>query len=261
MLNPFELLTKLPKPAEVFDALLTAPQVLRDKESLAQHVGYRMAQVVALAVRQTAQSADGQNAWVADSAAAYAGKVIDVVVPIFGVAHTLRWQVAAGGVLQAMRIEPEPDARTITASPANVVLTVQPSVYEMLQQFPPETPDMAVVMEHVHIAGESGLAKWVSRLAEELRPDVWAQLAQLVGATPAGWMQTGFARAKNNAQAFAQSVQARLLDGDSDRAPIGVRHAQLDTLAQSIQSTRGAVDALEQRIKHLLQITSAKARP
>ena len=153
--------------------MLEMPKVLSDRELFAAHMSYRLAQVVAVGVRQAAAQED----WVAETALPHSGKIVDVIMPIMGQKHTLRWQIEPVDILSAQRIEPEPDAQTITASPANVTLTVMPSVYDdILDDWPPQ---IQTLMQHVHISGESALADWVSRLTKNLRPDVWAQLAAM----------------------------------------------------------------------------------
>ncbi len=248
MLNPFELLAKLPTPSEVVTGLLQAPQVLSDKDLLAAHVGYRLSQAVALAVRQMAQ----QEAWVESSAVPHYNRIVDVVLPIMNVNHTLRWQIVPLDILHAQRIEPELDANTITASPANVTLTVMPSVYEELGGLPFDARiDTQAIMRHVHISGASDLAQWVSRMAENLRPDVWAQLGDVIGATPAGFMQQGFERAKSDFQSLSEKLKSRCLDGDEHRPAVALRHDKLDELSTGIHAVRSGVDMLAMRVAKL----------
>lgn len=258
-LNPLEVLAKLPTPTEVISGLMDVPKVLSDRELFAAHMSYRLAQVVAVAVRQAATQED----WVAESALSHVGRIVDVIVPIMGQKHTLRWQVEPVDILLAQRIEPEPDAKTITASPANVTLTVMPSVYDdVFDAWPPE---MHTIMRHVHISGESALADWVSRLVKNLRPDVWAQLAGIIGATPASWVQQGTERAKRDVQVLSEKAQNRFLDGVSGSA-VAIRHASLQNLTEQIVQLRQGVDALAQRIARLQRAAKStqsaqKARP
>ena len=248
VLNPFELLAKLPTPTEVVAGLMQAPQVLSDKALLASHVGYRLSQAVALAVRQMAQ----QESWVGESAEPHFNRIVDVVLPIMNVNHTLRWQIVPKEILLAQRVEPELDAKTINASPANVTLTVMPSVYDELDGLPFDVKiDTQVIMRHVHISGPSDLAQWVSRLVENLRPDVWAQLADIIGATPAGWAQQGFARAKSDVLSLTEKIKSRCLDGGELRPAVAVRHEKLDELSKDVQAVRSGVDALAQRVARL----------
>ena len=248
VLNPFELLAKLPTPTEVVSGLMQVPQVLSDKNLLASHVGYRLSQAVALAVRQMAQ----QESWVGESAEPHFNRIVDVVLPIMGVNHTLRWQIVPKEILLAQRVEPELDAKTITTSPANVTLTVMPTVYDELSSLPFDTAlDVQAVMRHVHISGPSDLAQWVSRLVENLRPDVWAQLADIIGATPAGWAQQGFVRAKSDIQSLTEKLKTRCLDGDEYHPAVLVRHAKLEEFSKGVQTVRSGVDALAQRVAQL----------
>ena len=248
MLNPFELLAKLPTPSEVVAGLMQAPQVLSDKDLLAAHVGYRLSQGLALAVRQMAQ----QEAWVEQSAVPHYNRIVDVVLHIMNVNHTLRWQIVPHDILHALRIEPELDANTLTASPANVTLTVMPSVYEELGGLPFDARiDTQAIMRHVHISGASDLAQWVSRMVENLRPDVWTQLGGMIGATPAGFVQQGFERAKSDIQSLSEKLKSRCLDGDERRPAVALRHAKLDELSTGIHVVRSGVDMLAMRVAKL----------
>ena len=250
-LNPLEVLAKLPTPTEVISGLMEMPKVLSDRELFAAHMSYRLAQVVSVAVRQAATQED----WVAETALEHVGRIVDVIVPIMGQKHTLRWQIEPVDILVAQRIEPEPDANTITASPANVTLTVMPSVYDdVFDQWPPE---IAKIMRHVHISGESALADWVSRLVKILRPDVWAQLAAIIGATPAGWVQHGAERAKRDVQNFAEKAQSRLLDGGVTGEAVAIRHEALHRWSDQIHQVRQGVDTLAQRIARLQKAAAA----
>ena len=257
VLNPFELLAKLPTPTEVLSGLMQAPQVLNDKDLLASHVGYRLSQAIALAVRQMAQ----QESWVGESAVPHFNRIVDVVLPIMNVNHTLRWQIVPNDILCAQRVEPELDDRTVTASPANVTLMVMPTVYDALEGLPFDVKlDTQAIMRHVHISGPSDLAQWVSRLVENLRPDVWAQLADMIGVTPAGWVQQGFARVKSDLQSLTEKLKVRCLDGDESHPAVAVRHEQLDELSKNVQVARSGVDALAQRVTRLLN-QKMKASP
>jgi ubiquinone biosynthesis protein UbiJ len=248
VLNPFELLAKLPTPTEVLSGLMQVPQVLSDKNLLASHIAYRLSQTTALAVRQMAQ----QESWVGESAEPHFNRIVDVVLPMMGVNHTLRWQIVPKEILLAQRVEPELDAKTINASPANVTLTVMPTVYDELNGLPFDTAlDVQAIMRHVHISGPSDLAQWVSRLVENLRPDVWAQLADIIGATPAGFVQQGFARAKSDIQSLTEKLKTRCLDGDEYHPAVVVRHAKLEELSKGVQAVRNGVDALAQRVAQL----------
>ena len=245
-LNPFTVLEKLPTPTEVISGLLEMPKVLSDRELFAAHMSYRLAQVVAVGVRQAAAQED----WVAETALPHSGKIVDVIMPIMGQKHTLRWQIEPVDIVSAQRIEPEPDAQTIAASPANVTLTVMPSVYDdILDDWPPQ---IQTLMQHVHISGESALADWVSRLTKNLRPDVWAQLAAIIGATPASWVQQGSERAKRDLQKVAEKAQHRFLDDESGRA-VAIRHAALQQLSDQVHRVRQGVDTLGRRIERLQQ--------
>lgn len=251
-LKSFEWMARLPSPFEVAVGLLEVPKVLRNQNLLASHVGFRLSQIVALAVKQMAQ----QEAWVVQSAQPHINRVIDVVVPIMGVNHVLRWQVVAQDVLSAVRVEPEADALTITASPAHVILTVLPSVYDVLHEVRFDSSlsaslDMAAVMEHVHISGHSALAEWVNRLVKHLRPDVWGQLSSVLGATPTSFVQQGFYAAQAKCVEISQVLRTRCLDGDAEHAPVMVRHALLDDFAAQVQATRSAVDTLAGRVAQL----------
>ena len=156
-------------------------------------------------------------------------------------------------ILVAHRIEPEPYANTITASPANVTLTVMPSVYDdVFDQWPPE---ISKIMRHVHISGESALADWVSRLVKNLRPDVWAQLAGVIGATPAGWVQQGAERAKRDVQTLAEKAQNRFLDGEDGEA-VAIRHETLHHWSDQIHQVRQGVDTLAQRVARLQKLAT-----
>ena len=257
VLNPFELLAKLPTPTEVLSGLMQAPQVLNDKDLLASHVGYRLSQAIALAVRQMAQ----QESWVGESAVPHFNRIVDVVLPIMNVNHTLRWQIVPNDILRAQRVEPELDDRTVTTSPANVTLMVMPTVYDALEGLPLDVKlDTQAIMRHVHISGPSDLAQWVSRLVENLRPDVWAQLADMIGVTPAGWVQQGFARAKSDIQSLTKKLKVRCLEGDESHPAVAVRHEQLDALSKNVQVVRSGVDALAQRVTRLLN-QKMKASP
>ena len=252
-LNPLEVLAKLPTPTEVISGLMEMPKVLSDRELFAAHMSYRLAQVVSVAVRPAATQEEG----VAETARVHIGRIVDVIVPIMGQKHTLRWQVEPVDILVAQRIEPEPDANTITASPANVTLTVMPSVYDdVFDQWPPE---ISKIMRHVHISGESALADWVSRLVKNLRPDAWAQLARVIGATPASWVQQGAERAKRDVQTLAEKAQNRLLDGEDGEA-VAIRHETLHHWSDQIHQVRQGVDTLAQRIARL-QKAAAHANP
>ena len=252
-INPLYVLQKLPKPTEVVSALLEMPKVLSDRELLTSHMSHRLAQLVSVGVRQAAT----QESWVAESAVSYVGRIVDVIVPIMGQDHRLRWQIEPIDILVAQRVEPELDANTITASPANVTLTVMPSVYDdVFDQWP---PDMQQIMHHVHISGESALADWVSRLSKNLRPDVWAQLAGIIGAMPAGWVQKGAERAKQDVQSIAAKAQDRFLDGGSDEA-VAIRHATLQHFSDQIHQVRQGVDILAQRIARLQASASTKSK-
>ena len=100
--------------------------MLSDRELFAAHMSYRLAQVVAVGVRQAATQED----WVAETALPHSGKIVDVIMPIMGQNTRYAGKSRPVDILSAQRIEPEPDAQTITASPANVILTVMPSVYD-----------------------------------------------------------------------------------------------------------------------------------
>lgn len=255
-LNPLSVLEKLPTPTEVISGLLEMPKVLSDRELFVAHMSYRLAQVVAVGVRQAATQED----WVAETALPHSGKIVDVIMPIMGQKHTLRWQIEPVDIVSAQRIEPEPDAQTITASPANVTLTVMPSVYDdILDDWPPQ---IQTLMQHVHISGESALADWVSRLTKNLRPDVWAQLATIIGAIPASWVQQGSERAKRDLQKVAEKAQHRFLDDESGRA-VAIRHAALQQLSDQVHRVRQGVDTLGRRIERLQQSVQVnqKARP
>ena len=255
-LNPFTVLEKLPTPTEVISGLLEMPKVLSDRELFAAHMSYRLAQVVAVGVRQAAAQED----WVAETALPHSGKIVDVIMPIMGQKHTLRWQIEPVDILSAQRIDPEPDAQTITASPANVILTVMPSVYDdVFDDWPPQ---IQTLMQHVRISGESALADWVSRLTKNLRPDVWAQLAAIIGATPASWVQQGSERAKRDLQKVAEKAQHRFLDDESGRV-VAIRHAALQQLSDQVHRVRQGVDTLGRRIERLQQSVQVnqKARP
>ena len=166
VLNPFELLAKLPTPTEVLSGLMQVPQVLSDKNLLASHIAYRLSQTTALAVRQMAQ----QESWVGESAEPHFNRIVDVVLPMMGVNHTLRWQIVPKEILLAQRVEPELDAKTINASPANVTLTVMPTVYDELNGLPFDTAlDVQAIMRHVHISGPSDLRSWRILLVQRLR--------------------------------------------------------------------------------------------
>ena len=117
-------------------------------------------------------------------------------------------------------------------------------------------------MQHVHISGESALADWVSRLTKNLRPDVWAQLAAIIGATPASWVQQGSERAKRDLQKVAEKAQHRFLDDESGRA-VAIRHAALQQLSDQVHLVRQGVDTLGRRIERLQQSVQVnqKARP
>jgi ubiquinone biosynthesis protein UbiJ len=193
-----------------------------------------------------------QESWVGESAVPHFNRIVDVVLPIMNINHILRWQITPYDVLVAQRVEPELDAKTITASPANVTLTVMPTVYDELDGLPFDVKlDSQAIMRHVHISGASDLAQWVSRLVENLRPDVWEHLAGIIGATPAGFVQQGFERAKSDIQALSEKLKARCLDGDENRPAVAVRHAKLDEFSKGVQAVRGGVDALAQRITKL----------
>lgn len=245
-LNPLTVLEKLSTPTEVISGLLEIPKVLMDREVFATHMSYRLAQAVAIGVRQAAT----QESWLAETALPHSGKIVDVIMPILGQKHTLRWQIEPVDILSAQRIEPEPDAETITVSPANVTLTVMPSVYDdVFDEWPPQ---MQTLMQHVHISGESALADWVSRLAKNLRPDVWTQLAAIIGTTPAGCLQQGVERAKRDLQKVAEKAQHHFLDDESGRA-VAIRHAALQQFSDQVHRVRQGVDTLGRRIERLQQ--------
>ena len=261
-MNLFAKLPPLPKPSEVLDVLLTAPTVLSDQALMSAHMSHRSAQMLALAVRQIARDGSAENAWVAESVAPFVGKIIDIVVPVMGQNHTLRWQVDAVDILQAQYIEPVAveetahQAQNPHAYSANVTLIVMPSVYDDLwAEWPPQ---IQTVMHHVHISGESALADWVSRLLKNIRPDVWAQLAKIIGVAPASWVQQGVTQAQHRAKKTLAQLQNRFLsDGLSDNSTIdrtvALRRIALTCMSDQIHQTREAVDVLGQRIQRLQQ--------
>ncbi|TDR31401.1 ubiquinone biosynthesis protein UbiJ [Hydromonas duriensis] len=196
----------------------------------------RLAQMVALAVRKMAAN----EPWVARSALPHEGQVIGVALPVLGRVLDLRWRVSAADILHVVPAQ----------TPVSVQLDIAPSVYNSLAQLP---FDMQRVMRHVHISGDAQLAEWVNRLAQQLRPDVWEDLAKVVGDIPSFYAQQGadklFKHFKNMVSTLTQQVQHAVLDD----TPVLVRHRALSTLADDAQQLRYATERLEQRVALLKQ--------
>ena len=194
----------------------------------------KIAQTVALAVRRMAAN----EAWVKSSAASHAGQTIQVHTTVLGRAMQLAWRVDEASILTA--ITPTTDA--------NVTLTIAPTVYAAVAELP---FDMARVMRHVRISGDAGLAEWVNRLAQQLRPDVWEDLSRLIGDVPTQFIAQGvgqfISQFKKATLSLTQQAQYVMLD----ETPIWVRHAHLDEFAQEAQNMKYALDRLEQRVANL----------
>jgi ubiquinone biosynthesis accessory factor UbiJ len=194
----------------------------------------KIAHTLALAVRRMAAN----EAWVKPSAATHSGRIIAVHASVFGRPLHLAWRVDADAIL----------VRAPQHSDAHVTLTLMPSIYAALAELP---FDMNRLMRHVRIEGDAGLAEWVNRLAQQLRPDVWEDLSALIGDTPTHFIAQGagfiLGQLKKTAKSLTQQAQYVVLD----ESPIWVRHAHLEDFAQDAQNLRYALDRLEQRVAQL----------
>lgn len=192
----------------------------------------KIAQTIAFAVQRMA----AHESWVLPSAAAHNGRVIAVSATLLGRPLNLAWRVDAAKVLCA---------QTESTDAADVTLTLMPSVYGAAAQLP---FDMASIMRHVRISGDAGLAEWVNRLAQQLRPDVWEDLSGLIGDAPTQFIAQGVQHMLNRLKQAGQNLTAQAQYIALDEHPIWVRHAHLDDFSQDAQELRYAVDRLEQRV-------------
>ena len=209
---------------------------LKSENDFQHTVAKTAANVVALAVRKIAAN----EPWVASSATPHVGKTIAVNMPVLGQRLQLTWMVDATQILVAQSF----DKSTL----ATVQLTVAPSVYGGLATLP---FDMQSVMRHVQISGDVGLAEWVNRLAQQLRPDVWEDLSKVIGDAPSVYAQQAvsgvFNHFKTALSALTQQAQYVMLD----ESPVLVRHSHLDAFADDAQQLRYATERLAQRIELL----------
>lgn len=198
----------------------------------------KAAQAVALAVAHMA----AEHAWLDASVAEHQGKMIRVEVLLFGKPLAFSWQVVAGRVFDAK------DASLNDV--ADVTLKLLPSAYAAAAELP---FDVSKIMRHVRIEGDVGLAEWVNRLVQELRPDVWSDVALIVGKIPAYYMSQGFEslllKSKQAAAAFTQRTQHVLFD----EAAVLLRHKQLDDFSADAQALRYALERLTQRVALLTE--------
>ncbi|MGL4768152.1 MAG: ubiquinone biosynthesis accessory factor UbiJ [Formosimonas sp.] len=191
----------------------------------------KITQAVALAVRQMAAHED----WVRPSAAAQHNKTIRVCAELLGRPLTLTWQVDETLILRPADAEATPD----------VTLTLLPSVYGAAAELP---FDMNRIMRHVRISGDAGLAEWVNRLAQQLRPNVWEDLSGLIGDAPTQWLAQGLSHLTRQFKQTARNLTAQAQYVALDETPVFVRHAHLDEFAAEAQELRYALDRLEQRV-------------
>lgn len=194
----------------------------------------KIAQTLAIAVQKMAT----HETWVQPSAATHAGKVIAVSASVLGRPVNLAWQVDEVQILTA----------TTPSDAADVTLTLLPSVYGAAAELP---FDMARIMRHVRISGDAGLAEWVNRLAQQLRPNVWEDLSSVIGDVPTQFIAQGVAQIFNQFKQASKSLTAQAQYVLLDESPVFLRHAHLDEFASDAQNLRYALDRLEQRVAHL----------
>jgi ubiquinone biosynthesis protein UbiJ len=201
----------------------------------------QLARAVAFAVKKMAAS----EAWVSSSAQPNQDKVIAVSFPLLGQTHQLCWRVDAHEILEALDAD-------LFFEHANVTLTVQPTLYANLT-LPLNIPQL---MRHVHISGDAQLAEWVNTLAQRLRPEVWEELAKLIGDVPSHYVERGIKtitqHIKQATSSLTEQAQYILLD----ETPVMIRHATLDNFASEALNLRYGVERLEQRIARLQQQVS-----
>jgi ubiquinone biosynthesis protein UbiJ len=201
----------------------------------------QLARAVAFAVKKMAAS----EAWVSSSAQPNQDKVIAVSFPVLGQTHRLCWRVDAHDALEAL------DAGLFFEH-ANVTLTVQQTMYASLS-LPVNVPQL---MRHVHISGDAQLAEWVNTLAQRLRPEVWEELAKLIGDVPSHYVERGIKTITQHIKQATRSLTEQAQYVLLDETPVMIRHATLDNFASDALSLRYGVERLEQRIARLQQKAS-----
>ena len=191
----------------------------------------QLARAVAFAVKKMAAS----EAWVSSSAQPNEDKVIAVSFPLLGQTHELCWRVDAHEILEALDAD-------LFFEHANVTLTVQPTLYANLR--------------HVHISGDAQLAEWVNTLAQRLRPEVWEELAKLIGDVPSHYVERGIKTITQHIKQATSSLTEQAQYVLLDETPVMIRHATLDNFASEALNLRYGVERLEQRIARLQQQVS-----
>ncbi len=214
---------------------MTAPPADRSRPLLP-----RPATLLSAAARGAVNHLLAQDDAARSRLAVHAGKRIDLAVD----ALTLRWQIAADGLLAAA---PEPEGET-PAAPADLHLSIEADrLRAALAQHAP------LARSGARVAGDVELAQTLSWLMEHLRWDAEDDLARWLGDIPARRL------ARLGRRALAQTRQQWTQTQDDARdwfaqAPRGVvSRGEAQALAAEVAKLRDDVARLDKQLALLRQ--------
>lgn len=185
-----------------------------------------------------------QQPWAAQRLAAHAGQTLRICLGGFRVTLT----IGQDGTLAAANSAVVPD----------VVLEL---IAEKLSWSALLAPDSrADIAQWVHVTGQAALAKVVSDLARDLRPDPEDALAQWLGDIPAHRLTKGVRGMVAGAQSFARGVAENLAEYLSEESNTLTGAPALASLTHERERTLAYLVQLEQR-NAALQARLARLTP